>query len=182
MVFHCSLSDSKSHQDSRTLLGILAVLNNVIVWMVSTRPIISNSSSPSTNPLMTVPRAPITICIIVIFMVHIFKKFSLQDLGTYPSFHFFSILLSGQQGQQSPQYCKFSFFFFLFVFFLFTNIRPRRRLYLKIPEEFVRLIFQDTCWVVHIPFVCMVKFKFLAQFLIDNLVQPVVSTFIIFQG
>ena len=37
MVFHWSLSDSKSPQVSRTLHSILAVLNNVVVWMVSTR-------------------------------------------------------------------------------------------------------------------------------------------------
>ena len=36
MVFHWSLSDSKSPQVFRTLLGILAVLNNVVVRMVST--------------------------------------------------------------------------------------------------------------------------------------------------
>ena len=41
MVFHCSLSDSKSPQISRTLLSILADLNNVVIWMVSTRPLIS---------------------------------------------------------------------------------------------------------------------------------------------
>ena len=44
MVFHWSLSDSKSPQVSRTLLSILAVLNNAVVWMVSTRPLISKSS------------------------------------------------------------------------------------------------------------------------------------------
>ena len=38
MVFHWSLSDSKSLQVSKTLLSILADLNNVVVWMVSTRP------------------------------------------------------------------------------------------------------------------------------------------------
>ena len=38
MVFHWSLSDSKSPHVSRTLLSILAILNNVVVWMVSTRP------------------------------------------------------------------------------------------------------------------------------------------------
>ena len=38
MVFHWSLSDSKSPQVSRTLFNILAVLNNAVVWMVSTRP------------------------------------------------------------------------------------------------------------------------------------------------
>ena len=38
MVFHWRLSDSKSPQISRTLLSILAVFNNAVVWMVSTRP------------------------------------------------------------------------------------------------------------------------------------------------
>ena len=43
MVFHWSLSDSKSPLVSRTLLTILAVLNNAVVWMVSTRPPTSKS-------------------------------------------------------------------------------------------------------------------------------------------
>ena len=46
IVFHWSVSDSKSPQISRTLLSILADLYNVLVWMVSIRPLISNSSSP----------------------------------------------------------------------------------------------------------------------------------------
>ena len=50
MVFHRSLSDSKSPQVSRTLLCILAVLNNAVVWMVSTRPRTSKSSGPL-NPI-----------------------------------------------------------------------------------------------------------------------------------
>ena len=50
MVFHWSLSDSKSLQVSRTLLSILAVLKNAVVWMVSTRPPTSKSSSPFSNP------------------------------------------------------------------------------------------------------------------------------------
>ena len=53
MVFHWSLSDSKSPQVSRTLLSILAVLNNVVVWMVSTRSPTSKSSRPFNNPLVT---------------------------------------------------------------------------------------------------------------------------------
>ena len=72
MVFHWSLSHSKSPQVSRTLLSILAVLNNAIVWMVSTRPPASKSSSPFSNPLVTVPNTPITIGIIVTFMLHNF--------------------------------------------------------------------------------------------------------------
>ena len=71
MVFHWSLSDSKSPQVSRTL-SIQAVLNNAVVELVSTRPPTSKSSSPFTNPLVTVPNAPITIGIIVTCMFHSF--------------------------------------------------------------------------------------------------------------
>ena len=72
MVSHWSLSDSKSTQVSRTLQSILAVLINVVVSMVSTRPPTSKSSSPFSNPLVTVPKAPITIGKIVSFMFHSF--------------------------------------------------------------------------------------------------------------
>ena len=72
MVFRWRLSDSKSPQVSETLLSILAVFNNAVVWMVSTRPPTSKSSRPFNNPLVTVPNAPITIGIIVTFMFHIF--------------------------------------------------------------------------------------------------------------
>ena len=53
-------------------------------------------------------------------------------------------------------------------------------LYLKIQEEFVRFILQNKFRVVHIPFVRMVKLKFLAQFPVDYLVQPVVFSLILF--
>ncbi len=72
MVFHCSLSDSKSPQVSRTRLWILAVLSNAVVWIVSTRPPTSKSSRPFKNPLVIVPNAPITIGTIVTFMFHSF--------------------------------------------------------------------------------------------------------------
>ena len=70
MVFHRSLSGSKSPQVSRILLGILADLNNAVVWMVSTRPVFSKSSSPSIDPLVNVPSARITIGITVTFICH----------------------------------------------------------------------------------------------------------------
>ena len=54
MIFYWSLSESKSPQVSRTLLSILAVLNNPVVWMVSTRPPTSNSSSPFSNPIIII--------------------------------------------------------------------------------------------------------------------------------
>ena len=76
MVFHWSLSDSKSPQVSRTRLRILAVLSNAVIWIVSTRPPTSKSSRPFNNPLVTVPNAPITIGTIVTFMFRNFFKFS----------------------------------------------------------------------------------------------------------
>ena len=76
MVFHWSLSDSKSPQVSRTRLSILAVLSNAVVWIVSTRPLTFKSSRPFNNPLVTVPNAPITIGTIVTFMFHSFFQFS----------------------------------------------------------------------------------------------------------
>ena len=72
MVFHWRLSDSKYPQVSRTLLSILAVFNNAVVWMVSTRSPTSKSSRPFNKPLVTVPKAPITIGITVTFMFHSF--------------------------------------------------------------------------------------------------------------
>ena len=65
MVFHWSFSDNKSPQVSRTLLSILAVFNNAVVWMVSTCPPTSKSSSPFNSPLVII----IVIIIIVVVVV-----------------------------------------------------------------------------------------------------------------
>ena len=93
MVFHWSLSDSKSPQVSRTLISILDILNNAVVWMVSTHPPTSKSSSPFSNPLVTVLNAPITIGIIVTFMCYSF--FNSVARSRYLSFftHSFSFIL-----------------------------------------------------------------------------------------
>ena len=65
MVFHWGLSDSESPQVSRTRLRILVVLSNAVILIVSTRPPTSKSSRPFNNPLVIVPKAPITIDTIV---------------------------------------------------------------------------------------------------------------------
>ena len=70
MVFHWRLNNSKSPQVSNTFLNILVVFNNAVVLMVSTRPPTSKSSRLFNNPLVTMPKAPITIGIIVTFMFH----------------------------------------------------------------------------------------------------------------
>ena len=76
-AFHISISwwsftwvwETKSLLKSPEISSILANLNNAVVWMVSTHSFISKSSSPCINPLVTVPRAPITIGIIVTFHI-----------------------------------------------------------------------------------------------------------------
>ena len=83
MVFHWSLSDSNSPQVSRTLLRILAVLNNAVVWIVSTRPPNSKSSGPLNNPLAIVPKAAITISTIVTFMFYSFFNSLARSMYLY---------------------------------------------------------------------------------------------------
>ena len=102
---------SSSFQDSSLLL--LAVFNNAVVWMVSTRSPTSKSSRPFDNPLVAVPKAPITIGIIVIFMFHSFLNSLARS--RYLSLFSHSVLFCGQPGQQSRQFYKFSFFFFLII-------------------------------------------------------------------
>ena len=114
MVFYWRLSDSKSSQASRTLLSILAVFNNAVVWMVSTRPPTSKSSRPFNNPLVTVPKAPITIGIIVTFMFHSF--FNSLARSRYLSLfsHSFSFIL-WSAGTAKSTILQIFFFFFFFV-------------------------------------------------------------------
>ena len=91
MVSHWSLNDGKSPQVSRILLNILANLNNDVVWMVSARPLISKSSSPCTNPLVTVPSAPITTGITVTCMVHSFSVIY-RLIFLFASFQFYPVV------------------------------------------------------------------------------------------
>ena len=114
MVLHLRLSDSKSPQVSRTLLSILPVLNNGVVLMVSTRPPTSKSPRPFNNPLVTVPKAPITVGIIVTFIFHSF--FNSLARSKYLSLftHSFSFILWSAGTAKSTILQIFFFFFFFF--------------------------------------------------------------------
>ena len=108
MVFHWRLSNSKSPQVSRTLLSILAVFNNAVVWMVSTRLPTSKSSRPFNNPLVTVPKAPI-----VTFMLHSFFNSLARSryLSLFShSFQFYSVV-----GRTAKSTILQIFFFFLLI-------------------------------------------------------------------
>ena len=115
MVFHWRLSDSKFPQVSRTLLSILAVFNNAVVWMVSTRLPTSKSPRPFNNPLVTVPKAPITIGIIVTFMFHSF--FNSLARSRYVSLFSlsFSFILWSAGTAKSTILQIFFFFFFVII-------------------------------------------------------------------
>ena len=102
MVFYWSGSNSKFPQVSWTLLSFLVDLSDPVGWMVSTRPLISMSSIPFINPLVTILNAPITNGITVTFMFNRFFKVLKQGLGTYLSFRFPSVLPCGQPERQSP--------------------------------------------------------------------------------
>ena len=104
MVFHWGLSGSKSPQVSRTLLTILAVLNNAVVWMVSIRPFISKSTSSFTKPSLTVLKAPITTGskVEVLILLFIF-------------FQFYSVVSWDCKVKNFASSPVFFFFFFLFI-------------------------------------------------------------------
>ena len=174
-VFHWSLINSKSLQVLGTLLSILADLNHAVIWTVSTRPVFSKSSSPCTNPLVTVPRAPITI---VTFMFQFFQFPSKVQvlIPFFAVFQFFSVFR-----RDSKVHNFASSLFFVDYHKVWSSGRDLViRLYVKIAEEFVRVILQDRFSVVHIPLVRMIKFKFLAQFPVDHLAHSVVVSFIPF--
>ena len=112
MVSPWSSSGSDFPLVSRTLLSILADLNNAVAWIVSSHPHISKSSSPCTNPLVTVPRAPITIGITVTFMFHSF----FSSLAS--SRHLFLFSLSCSFTFWSAGTAKFTIRQVLFFFFV----------------------------------------------------------------
>ena len=92
-VSHRSLSDSKSPQVSWPLLRILADLNNTVVWIVSSRSLIFKSSSLFINPLVTVPRAPVTIGITINFMFYSFFSFLARSWYFSLFSHFFCCII-----------------------------------------------------------------------------------------
>ena len=155
MVFHWTLSDSKSLQVCRTLLSILIDQNNnAVVWMVSTLPVISKSVSPCTNPFVTVPRAAITIAITVIFIFHSFFNSLARERYLFLFLLSFSFILwSAGTAKSTIQQIPF----FLLIITRSGHLAEIRRR-TNFSGKFVHLIFQDSGWVEHILIVRIVKF------------------------
>ena len=115
--------ESEGHQVSRTLLRILVDLNHAVVWMISARPPISNSSSPLTKPLGIILSAPIKTRISITFMFH---SFFLSSQARSKYILIFSFLLiftpwSARTTKSTIQMVLFLFiFYFFYLFFFFT--------------------------------------------------------------
>ena len=146
----------------------------MVVWIVSTHPLISKSSSLYTNPLVTVLRAPSTIGITVTFMFHrIFQFRSKVFIFLSAFFPFYSVVSRNNKVHNSVSS--------LFLSFQGLVVWPRLGdFYLIITENFVRFILQDWFWVVHISSVRMIRLQFLAQFPVDHFAHPVVSSLTLF--
>ena len=103
ILFQRSLSDSKSPQDSRTLLSILADLKTAVVWMVSIRPQISNSSCRLSEPFQTCElqlESPSSLRFTSLFVLWL-------GLSTYYFFPFLWSSLCGPLEQQNSLRGKF---------------------------------------------------------------------------
>ena len=100
--------------------------------MVSTHPLISKFFSPCTNPLVSVPIAPITIGITVTFMFHNFFQFPSKVevlILLYAFFQFYSVV------SQDKVYNLTSSFFFLLLLLIITRLSDPFGS--QIPDEFV---------------------------------------------
>ena len=142
--------------------------------MISAHPLISNSSSLLIKLLEIVSSAPITIGITVTFMFLSF--FSSLARSKYLSLFLFSLFLPGWQ---NPLFGWFSHSYQLSLVLVF---------WLRLGDLFVSQNLRKFCvsfflgrfCFVRIPFGRMVKFQFLAQFSVDHLPHPVISSLIFF--
>ena len=88
---------------------LLNILDDLVVWMVFTRPPISKSFSPCSNPLVTLPSAPITIGNTIAFICLSFFQLSIK-VYVLISLRFLSVLPCSQPERQSPLFSRFSSF------------------------------------------------------------------------
>ena len=157
--------------------------------MVLTRQLISMSFSPFSNPLVIIAKHQLQL---VQPSLSCFTVFSVPEgLKAYIYFCFLSILLCCQSGYQSPQSCRFFFCFFFFFLcwlplslivwpilddlFVFQNLSG---LCASHSPEQILGIYSQNRFFVYISFVRTVEFQFRAQFQVDHLVHPVVSSLI----
>ena len=116
-MFHWRLNDCQFSQVPGTLLSILAILNNAVVWIISIRPPISNCSCSFPKLLGTVPSAPIATSITVILIFHSFLSSSARPKYLSLSFRFLFFFFGPLRRQNS-----LFLFIYLFIFLFFLLI------------------------------------------------------------
>ena len=208
MVFHCSLSDSKSPQVSQTFLSILAVLNNAVVWMVSILLIFTPfrvfhtcvslrfltgvlvTASLFKSPGLFSVFWPILIILCVVWMVSTcsISKSSSSSSSYYYYYYYYYYFTPFRVFHTSISWWFFTRAWVTASFFkspgLFSVFWPILTMLLfewsPLALRFQSLQSLDkTFWVLQIPLIPMVKFKFLSQFLVDPLSHPVLSNFFV---
>ena len=141
--------------------------NNAVVWIVSTRPPTSKSSRPFNNHLVIVPKAPITIGIIVTFMFH--SSFNSLARSRYLSLFSHSFSFIPWSAGTAKSTILQTFFILLIIIRAGLPAEIRWSVYISKSHRILCVsFFSGRCWVVHIPFVGMVKSKFLALFPVDH--------------
>ena len=121
MVFHWSLSESKSLHVFRTFLSILADLNKAVVWMVSICPPISNPSIPLSKRLCNVLSAPTNISIPVMFPKYVSSLTQSKYLSLFSFYFLLFFLLLFFLGGGSV--CISKFLYSLWVFYTTIGLR-----------------------------------------------------------
>ena len=176
MVFPLSFSDSKSPQVSRTLLSILAVLSNAVIWRVSPHQPTSKSPRPFNKHLVMLPKAPFTIGTIVTFMFH--SIFNCLARSRYLSFcsHSFSFIMWSARTAKSTVLQILYFLLIIIRSGLLAEIR-----WSVCMSKSHRSLCVSFSWTGagFIPFVSVVKFKFLAHFPFDHLADTVMFCLIL---
>ena len=181
MVFLWSFSDSQSPQVSGTLLSILAVLSNAVLWIVFTHTPTSKPFRLFNNPLVTVPKAPVTIGIIITSMFHSFFNSLARSMHLSFFSHTFSFILWSARRAKST---ILQIIFYLFIILLLSIIRSDLLATIRwsvcISKSIRSLcVLFSRCWVVYIPLVSVFKFKSFAHLTVNHLIDTVVSRLIL---
>ena len=157
MISHLGLSESQSSPVSTILLGVLADLSNVVVWMISIRPLISNSSSPCSQPLGIVPSPEIRIGIT--FHSFLYSLTRSTYASFFSCFDFHSVVCLNGQVYPSANFLWLSFFISR------SDVIPvlGDMVESKIPETFMRLTVLDGFWCVLLLFGIMATIQFIEQ-------------------
>ena len=168
MVFHSSLCDSKSPQAYKTLLSILADLNDAVVWTVYGLLPISKSSSSFTNPFRIVTGDPIAVGTANTFMFY--RIFSSLARSKYLYLFLLSLIFS----LWSAETAKFSKLNFYVNYLIILSSGRDSVIYfnLNIPQNLC-VSFSRTY------FGLCIKFHFFAQFPVGHFSHPVVSCIIL---